>query len=197
MASAEISDCKESIAICREQFQTIKLLENEGGRDQELQDLKKDFEMILAIDYQQGKLLPHWGRDKQAGETYFLRKLNYTVLGIINHGTYPLQTKDTNVTPELSRVYVEEEQNGSKNADHLCSSIQKYMEELNQDWISNYVIYLDNAATNKNNTVCQWTYEYRKMRGWKKIEIRFLVPGHTKYLAGQVVQQNRQYVQVF
>lgn len=182
IASAEIRHHNNTVALCRQQYQRIKQLEQEElVSDQELKELKSNFKMVLAIDYQQSKLVPYWGMAKQAGETYFLRKLSYTILGIVNHGTYPLKESDTSLVPELTRVYVEEEQNGSKNADHLCSSIQKYIEEVGEEWIKHYVIYLDNAATNKNNTVFQWASTFQKHNKLSSIDIRYMVPGHTKF----------------
>ncbi|KAL0477275.1 hypothetical protein AKO1_005472 [Acrasis kona] len=91
-AQEEIDFYKESIQECIELYDSITADPNDNA-------LKSKLIAVLAADYQQGKLLPFWGRSPQPGETYYFRKLLCDIFGIVNHCTWRTekQKEDGNV----------------------------------------------------------------------------------------------------
>ena len=59
---------------------------SEADIDQ-LEALKHQFTLVLSADYQQAKLLPHWGRTAQPGQTYYFQKISHDIFGIVDHHT--------------------------------------------------------------------------------------------------------------
>lgn len=41
-------------------------------------------ELVLAIDFQMVKLVPHWGRLAQPGKTYYYQKIMHHIFGIVD-----------------------------------------------------------------------------------------------------------------
>ena len=58
---------------------------NEASDDDEADQLRSRFTLVISTDYQMSKLTPHWGYSPQPGSTYYLQKLSHNLLGIVNH----------------------------------------------------------------------------------------------------------------
>jgi len=185
----------------------------------ELQQLKQSFTCVIAADYQQGKSCPGWYVSPQAGETYFFRKFNYDVFGIVNFCTHrdtndkiakptkilaPLEERSYEIPagsslhcPSESTIYINEDtiyinderQGGSKSANHTISHLDRYIKQVCSKWIQHLVIYMDNAGTNKNSAVIAWACEIVKFTHIKSIRISFMVPGHTKFAPDTLFSQ--------
>ena len=59
---------------------------SEADMDQ-LEALKHQFTLVLSADYQQAKLLSHWGHTAQPGQIYYFQKISYDIFGIVDHRT--------------------------------------------------------------------------------------------------------------
>ena len=64
------------------------------------------FTLVISADYQQSKLIPHWGKTAQPGLSYYLQKVSHDVFGIVDH------RKSTKC------IYLFDERIGPKNTDH-------------------------------------------------------------------------------
>ena len=104
---------------CTTQFKRIAELETKETLDsdesEELSVLKLRFDLVISVDYQMSKLLPHWGDSPQPGSTYYLQKLSHDLFGIVNHAT------------NRSTIYLFDERVGPKNTDHTLSLITDYI----------------------------------------------------------------------
>ena len=117
------------------------------GDEEKLEVMKHKFNLVLAADYQMGKLVPYWGQSPQPGSTYYQQKLNHDVFGIVNHAT------------GSSAVYVFDERVGPKTTDHTVSYITHYLGTL-PDWLRRIHLFLDNTcSTNKNFYLMAWAME--------------------------------------
>ena len=69
---------------CASDWKEIQDLPNteENHRRMELQH---KFTLILSADYQMSKLLPYWGSTPQPSSMYYMQKVSYGLLGIVDH----------------------------------------------------------------------------------------------------------------
>ena len=113
-------------------------------QDDELQQLKHTFTLVLSTDYQMNKLMPFWGQSLQPGSTYYLQKFSYDVLGVVDH------------RDDCNHVYLFSELIGPKNTDHTFSYLMHDIKCVDKvpSWIKRVHIFLDNAgSTNKNQYI--------------------------------------------
>lgn len=202
-AQAEIEYYRTRAETCTSQYDEIQRLMQLGHQD--LQGKQLAFHAVISADYQQGKLLPYWGRSPQAGETYYYRKLNHDIFGIVNHCTWrnngeakpvsilaehaPIDTSMANTTlhcpsqsilhHDQTTVFINDErQGGPKCANHTISHLNQYIEQVSTPWIQHLDFYMDNAATNKNWMVLAWAHEIVKFSDHiTSIRISFMLPG--------------------
>lgn len=66
---------------CTQQWEISEI----EAKPSKTQALKHCFTLLLSTDFQMQKLLPYWGRSPQPGSTYYLQKLSYDLLGIVDH----------------------------------------------------------------------------------------------------------------
>ena len=135
------------------------------------------FTLVISADYQQSKLIPHWGETAQPGLSYYLQKVSHDVFGIVDH------RKSTKC------IYLFDERIGPKNTDHTLSCLSEYISQvqLAYPWIRRFCIVLDNAcSTNKNKYAFAWCREMVEERKIDHIRVIFLVPGHTKFAPDQL-----------
>ena len=102
----------EQIQKCKRAMDKI----NEASDDDEADQLRSRFTLVISTDYQMNKLTPHWGYSPQPGSTYYLQKLSHDLLGIVNHSD-----------EASTAVYVFDERCGPKNTDHTVSYITDYV----------------------------------------------------------------------
>ena len=136
------------------------------------------FTLVLSADYQQSKLIPHWGRTEQAGSTYYLQKVSHDIFGLVDH-----RDSDRNF------ITIFDERIGPKNTDHTISFLSKYLEKVAAEipWMRRVCIFLDNAGnTNKNRFLFSWGMEMVKNLKLDYIRFCFLVAGHTKFAPDRV-----------
>jgi len=134
-----------------------------------LQELKGQITFTFSLDYQQSKLTPHWSFSAQPSETYYLRKLSHNIFGIVDH------------TLAQNAVYVlDERTGGAKNADITISLIDHYIHQQIPSWVRHLCLFMDNAATNKNQFIIQWATELVERSDYDSIRLCFFVPGHGK-----------------
>lgn len=158
---------------CNSKLQRIHELEAKSNLEQdeeeELEVLKRSFNLVLSVDYQMSKLVPYWGLSDQPGSTYYLQKLSHDVYGIVNHGA------------NKSTVYLFNERVGPKNTDHSISYLTHYISQL-PDWIKRVHIFMDNTScTNKNCFTMAWALEMVSQGKLQFVRISFLLAGHTKF----------------
>jgi hypothetical protein len=130
------------------------------------------FTLVLSADYQQSKLIPHWGRSEQPGSTYYLQKLSFDIFGIVDHRN---DEKSIIVFDECIRP---------KNTDHTISFFSSYISSVVADypWIKRVCIFLDNAgSTNKNRYLFSWGMEFVERHQLDHLRFCFLLAGHTKF----------------
>ena len=116
----------------------------------ELTEAQRTFTLVLSADYQQSKLIPHWGQSEQPGSTYYLQKLSFDIFGLVDH------------RDNLKDITIFDETIGPKNTDHTISFLSRYITQVRTDhpWIKHACIFLDNpGSTNKDR--------YLFSREWK------------------------------
>ena len=98
---------KEMKEKCYEQWKEITTLDikcdRSSAEDEQLEQSKHCFTLVISADYQMQKLVPYWGMSPQLGSTYYLQKLSYDLFGIVDH------------RDGLSAVYIFDERVGTKN----------------------------------------------------------------------------------
>ena len=154
------------VARCKEQWKT--LAKQAGGTHSD----RHTFTLVLSADYQQAKLVPHWGKTPQPASTYYLSKESVDVFGIVDH------------RDDSGHVRLFSETIGPKNTDHTVSLLHSYIEDVKakHPWLQRVLIFLDNAtSTNKNRFLFGWAMEVVKSGLLQSIHICFLVAGHTKF----------------
>ena len=146
-----------------------------AGRSSENVELtvaQHSFTLVLSADYQQSKLIPHWGRTEQPGSTYYLQKVSHDIFGLVDHRN------------DSKAITICNETVGPKNIDHTISFLSQYMDKITSEfpWIKRICIFLDNAGnTNKNRFLFAWGMEVVGNRKVDHIRFCFLVAGHTKF----------------
>ena len=128
--------------------------------------------MVLSADYQQSKLIPHWGHTAQPGQTYYYQKVSHDVFGVIDH------------REGKSTVYIFSEEIGPKNTDHTISLLSQYLTgvQLAFPWIRRICLFLDNVgSTNKNKFFFSWCMELVESKLFDHVHVAFLIAGHTKF----------------
>lgn len=126
-------------------------------------------------DYSQNMDLPHFGGE-QPGDSYYFSPLAVYLFGIADHST------------DVLSAYLYHEGVGKKGGDNVVSLIHK---KLKDDGIfelaemhgagERMIFVFDNCAgQNKNRMVLRYMQYLVDCRVFKKIEIVFLIAGHTK-----------------
>ena len=131
-AAKSHQDYQKAINNCHLQWTKIKELEKEQPltleATQQVEDLKKKFILVIAMDYQVSKLVPSWGQSPQPGSTYYLQKLSHDIMGIVNHGT------------NRPAIYIFDKLFGPKNTNHSLS----YLCQL-PPWVKRVHLFMDNV----------------------------------------------------
>ena len=87
--AAEGRDYYKTQALCASNWENIMKLasvENPNAETiSELTEAQHTFTLVLSADYQQSKLIPHWGQSEQPGSTYYLQKLSFDIFGLVDH----------------------------------------------------------------------------------------------------------------
>lgn len=124
---------------CTQQWEISEI----EAKPSKTQALKHCFTLLLSTDFQMQKLLPYWGRSPQPGSTYYLQKLSYDLLGIVDHrcGSVHLRWESwpQSCWPDIF--------------------VHTPLPQVNRkvpSWVSRVHVFLDNAgSTNKINSWCQ------------------------------------------
>ena len=134
-----------------------------------------DKRYCVCGDYSQNLDLPHFGGE-QPGDTYYFSPYSISIFGLVNHAN------------EILSSYTYPEGVGKKGGNNVVSLIYKYL--LDNGIIAlaethrpgkEFTIIFDNCAgQNKNRMVIRFG-QYLVDKGiFKKVEIIFLITGHTK-----------------
>lgn len=145
-----------------------------SNEDQEVElTIKKNvFTLVLSADYQQAKIIPHWGFSAQPASTYYFQKVSHDVFGIIDH------------RDDRKHIVLFDERIGPKNTDHTVSYLEEKITAsiTEYPWIRRVLLFLDNATnTNKNQYLFSWGMEMVEQHKVDYIRFCFLVAGHTKF----------------
>ena len=164
----------ESLAKCKEMWSKIKAIEQQPNSEsnEQLAQLKDQFELTLCADYQQSKLIPYWGYSPQPGQTYYLQKMSYDVFGIVD-----------------SRDDLAPETIGPKNTDHTLSYLTHFLTESGvvPTWVKRIHLFLDNAcSTNKNCYMVGYVQEMVQQNYFSFLRVSFMIAGHTKFSVDQL-----------
>jgi hypothetical protein len=162
----ELTNKSRTLYCCIEELQR-KSPKTERDKTK-LRELTGQVTFTLSLDYQQSKLIPHWGFSPQPGETYYLRKLSHNIFGIVNH------------TLAENAVYVSDERTCTKNGNMTVSLIDHYISQKLPSWVRHLCLFMDNGATNKNQFMIQWGMELVARGDLDTIRMCFFVPGHGK-----------------
>ena len=161
---------------CEDDWKEIQLLQGkeEPSEDEstQLAVCQHKFTLVLSADYQQSKLIPHWGESEQPGSTYYLQKVSHDVFGLVDHRN------------DGKHIVLFEERLGPKNTDHTISLLLDYINKVisSHTFMRRVCIFLDNAGnTNKNKYLFSWGMEMVDSRKLDYIRFCFLVAGHTKF----------------
>ena len=133
---------------------------------------RHSFTLVLSADYQQAKLVPHWGKSAQPASTYYLTKESHDIYGIVDN------------QDESGHVWSFSEKVRPKNINHTVSLLKSYIKDVKKEhpWVERVIIFLDNAtSTNKNRYLFSWAMEEVKRGLVQSIHFCFLVAGHTKF----------------
>ena len=132
-------------------------------------------EVVVSIDYQQERTLPHFGERPQPGQTFFKAKLVVHLFGICCHHGLPPGTPD-------SWVYLtSEDEGGAKTADSLLTYLDLFLANAAIPQRTRLVVWGDNAATIKSRYLCHWATEQVRSGRLQEVQCSFMVPGHTKF----------------
>ena len=127
---------------------------------------------MLSADYQQAKLVPHWGKSAQPASTYYLTKESHDIYGIVDN------------QDESGHVWSFSEKVRPKNIDHTVSLLKSYIKDVKKEHplVERVIIFSDNAtSTNKNRYLFVWAMEEVKCGLVQSIHFCFSVAGHTKF----------------
>ena len=133
----------------------------------ELHQLKSSFNLCVDADYQQAKLIPHWGYFPQPGTTYY--KLSNDIFGVVAHDE-----------PSQHLYTWHEGAAGAKTSDHTITCLDHFVESL-PAWVKHITFVLDNAQVNKNQFVVNWLLELVRSQRLLSARLMLMVPGHTKF----------------
>ena len=128
---------------CKSVWKKVAELEQKASLSEadtdHLEALKHQITLVISADYQQAKLLPHWGHTAQPGQTYYFQKISHDIFGIVEHRT------------DQNSIYLFDETIGSKNNDHTISFLESYLQTvcLAYPWMNRVCI--DNACTTNKN----------------------------------------------
>ena len=130
---------------CEYDWKEIQLLQSkeEPSQDESTQPIvcQHKFTLVLSADYQQSKLILHWGEPEQPSSTYYLQKVSHDVFSLVDHRN------------DGKHIVLFEERLGPKNTDHTISFVQNYINKFTSfhTFMCRVCIFLDNAGnTNKN-----------------------------------------------
>lgn len=174
LATKEQEEYKHRTA-CTSEFFRSNILGNEcdqnfqGAADYCLEN-ETSAEVVLACDFQMGKLVPHWGQTAQPGKTYYYQKIMHHVFGIVDSSN--------------SRKYVyvvDETVGGDKDSDHVCSFLFDYIERMVQQQARFLRLYMDAAPYFKTKFIVWWAAEMVTRGRFRRVVMSYMVPGHTKF----------------
>lgn len=173
-ANRELHHYRQQTKQSRNLYCEIKGMQCEKDQNAEdrrrLEKLKNELSFTLSLDFQQSKLIPHWGNIAQPGETYYLRKLVHNIFAIIDHAL------------DEKTIYVSDERAcPTKNVDLTISLVDHYIQNKIPNWVRHLRLYMDNGPTNRNQYMIQYATELVQSDKYDTVEICYLVAGHAKF----------------
>jgi hypothetical protein len=130
---------------------------------------------MISVDFQMGRQVPHFSRT-QPGRFYYRQSLVSHTFGIVDHNNTGAGGRTYS-----NHLYVSDEESvGTKDSNHVITCLNHFIGGINVHF-RHLVIYLDAAPYFKNFTVLDWAYELVHRRRFNKVELCFMVPGHTKF----------------
>ena len=152
--------------------------------DQENNIDHKDKVQTIIMDYCQNLNLPHLGQD-QPGDAYYFSPLSIYCFGICDA-----------VTSHLS-AFVYDESQGGKGGNNVASLLLQYVRENfvdpNLGPMMELNIVMDNCAgQNKNRMVIRMASYMLELQYFKRINLIFLVKGHTKNMCDRMFNSMKQ-----
>jgi hypothetical protein len=135
----------------------------------------------IVGDYCQNLALPYLG-EHQPGETYYFSPLTVNCFGLANVG----------MEQATLNAYIYHEGEGKKGGNNVASLIYKFLDD--QGWINRgrpsrkeLNIVMDNCGgQNKNRFVLRLAVLFVELRYYRRVNIIFLVAGHTKNAADRL-----------
>ena len=171
-ARESLKNYNELIDKCAQEWKEIQDLQSSPDNSGRLNELQQKFTLVLSADYQMNKLLPYWGLTPQPGSTYYMQKVSYDLLGIVDH------------RDDSGFVYMLNELIGHKNTDHTISYLLHYLKSSGKvpGWIKRVHVFMDNAgSTNKNKFMMAALYEVVSFGVLNYFRASFMIAGHTKF----------------
>jgi hypothetical protein len=152
---------------------------------QNIEHIQRSYTFV--VDFGQNMELPSFNGE-QPGSTYY-----YSPLSVYNLGMVDQSHKDCDgIECDHMHAHVYHEGIGKKGENNVCSLIVKTLQYLNimcgGDIGGELNIIFDNCSgQNKNNTVLRLIVFLTEMGYFKQVNFVFLVVGHTKNAADQIL----------
>lgn len=165
-------------ATTQREYANMKMNEAKSFKQTATWEDKKD---CLVADYCQNLSMPHQGMT-QPGDTYYFSPLTVNCFG----------TADASFDKPQMRAYVYHEGEGKKGGNNVASLL--YKDLYDRGWVDEkkgprgeLTIIMDNCTgQNKNKMVMRMAALVHELGLYKKINIAFLVAGHTKNICDRL-----------
>ena len=123
----------------------------------------------IDADYQQGKLVPHWGYSAQPAALYYKQKLCFDNFGIVFHGR-----------PSNFFYVYHEGAAGLKSADTMITYLDPFICANVPAWVKHVAIILDNAMVIKNQFFVGWMGQLVHTQ-FQTCCLLLMIHGHIKF----------------
>jgi len=136
-----------------------------------------------AIDYMQERPIPAFNLSPQPGSVYYLLKNSVHIAGVVLFHRLPA---DPVGDSRHTLLYItDEREDGAKTNDHLLSYLELLLQYLPAG-VRQLRLFGDNAATIKSRYIVGWAHDVVTRGRLDTIELRFMIPGHTKFAPDQL-----------
>jgi hypothetical protein len=136
-----------------------------------------------AIDYMQERPIPAFNLSPQPGCVYYLAKNSVHIAGVVLFHRMPSDPADG--TRHTILYITDEREDGAKTNDHLLTYLELLLEHLPAG-VRQLRLFGDNAATIKSRFIVGWAHDVITRGRLDAIELRFMIPGHTKFAPDQL-----------
>ena len=189
VTEAMILEAVRHVQAAKAQREYLRKREEEAVSDSKNNVSHSERRHCITLDYCMNVEVPHLGAE-QPGITYYLQKYNGYILGIVNSAHEFADADEEEKFGHFMNAYLYEEWEGGKGSNNVASLLLKslYDEGMIQEDADgkpitggSLSVFCDNCSgQNKNNTVLRMAAFLVECGYFKKVEVVFLIVGHTK-----------------